>query len=199
MDPAPVLAALFYHCPGSPFQKGLDMLDRISSHPCICELRTGHPDSLRVGQHDRINFILGAYNDIHGSKGGTNGCAVSSGVVPLVRSEVQVEDNGRTGLLGKLRSVQSGAPARVFAQIRTSELENARVSDGSCQYIVDFQGGIGAVISVEDQWKLIRGFDAQENETGVPARFPRAELDIHSFFLQKMDDEVTDEIFAEGS
>jgi hypothetical protein len=32
----------------------------------------------------------------------------------------------------------------------------------------------------------------------VPARFSRAELDIHSFFLQKMDDEVTDEIFAEG-
>jgi hypothetical protein len=158
----------------------------------------GHPDSLRVGQHGGIDFILGAYNDIHGRKGGTNGCAVSSGVVPLVRPEVQVEDNGCPGLSGKLRPVQSGAPARVFAQIRTSELKDARVSDGSRQYIVDFQGGIGAVIPVKDQWKLVGGVDAQENEAGVPARFSRAELDIHSFFLQKMDNEVTDEIFTES-
>jgi hypothetical protein len=105
MNPATVLAALLHHYPGSPFQKGVDMPGRISDHPGICELGMGHPDSLRVGQHGGIDFILGAYNDIHGRKGGANGCAVSSGVVPLVWPEVQVEDNGCTGLFGKLRSV----------------------------------------------------------------------------------------------
>jgi hypothetical protein len=174
------------------------MLGRISDHPDIGQLGIGQPDRMRVGQHGGIDLVLGAYNDIHARKGGTNRCAVSSGVVPLVRPEVEVEDNGCASLFSKLRSIQRGAPARVFAQIRTGELKDDGVSDGSRQYVIDFQGGIGTVISVKDQWKFVRGLDAQENEAGTPAWFSRAELNIHPFFLQKMDDEITDEIFTDG-
>ena len=36
MNPATLLTTLLHHYPGSPFQKGVDMLGRISNHPRIC-------------------------------------------------------------------------------------------------------------------------------------------------------------------
>lgn len=64
--------------------------------------------------------------------------------------------------------------------------------------MIDVQSDIGTVISVKDQWELVRWLDAQDDEAGVPIRFSGAELDVHPFFLQKMDNEVADGILTES-
>ena len=95
---------------------------------------------LGIGQHGGIDLVLGAHDDIDVRKGGTNRRAVGAGIVPLVRPEVQVEDDGCAGLLGELRRIQGGAPARLFAQVRAGELKDAAPGDRCGQYVVDRRG-----------------------------------------------------------
>jgi hypothetical protein len=131
-------------------------------------------------------------------EGGTNRGTVSTWIVPLVRPEVQVEDDRCLRLFGKARSIQGGAPARFFAQVGAGELKHAALSDGRRQHIVDVQSDIRTIIPVKDKGKLIRRLNAQDDKAGVPTWLPGAEANVHSFFRQKMNNEVSDRIVTES-
>ena len=174
------------------------MLGRIPAHPGVAHLGVGQPDGVGIGQHGGVDLVLGAHDDIHAMERGTHRGAEGAGIVPLVRPEVQVEDDGCAGLSGELRRIKGGAPARLLAQVGAGELEHAALRDRRRQHIIDRQRDIGAVVPVEDQRELVGRLDAQDDGAGVPARFSGAEADIHPFFGQKMGDEIADRVLAES-
>ena len=174
------------------------MLRRISVHPGVAHLGVAQPDGLGIGQYGGVNLVLGSHNDVHARECGAHRRAEGSEIVPLVRPEVQIEDDGRAGLSGDFRRIQGGAPARLPAQIRAGKLEHATLRDRRGKHVIDRKGDIGAVVPVENQRKFVRRLDAQYSSASFSARFPGTETDIHPFLGQKMDDEVTNGVLSEG-
>jgi hypothetical protein len=174
------------------------MLSRISIHPGVAHLGVGQPDGPEISQYGGVDLVLGSHYDVRARECGAHRRAEGAEIVPLVRPEVQIEDDGRAGLSGDLRRIQGGAPARLQAEIRASKLEHATLRDWRGKHFIDRQGDIGAVVPVENQRKFVRWLDAQDPGACLSARFPRTETDIHPFLGQKVDDEVTNGVLSEG-
>ena len=173
------------------------MLRRIPAHPGVADLRVGQSDGAGVGQHGGVDLVFGAHHDVRAAQRGACGNAEGARIVPLVRTEIQIEHHGGAGFSGQLRRIQRGAAARLLAEIRAGELEHAALRDRRGENVIDRQRNIGAVVAVEHQRKFIRRFDAEHDRAGMPAGFARAGADVHSFPGQKMRDKIADRVLAE--
>ena len=144
----------------------------------------------RVLQDRGQHLLFRTDGDVHQGQGGPHHDAVSPRVVPLVGAEVQVHEDGRAGPLGLFRGEQGRAGAGFPAQIRAREFEGLAVGDGGPEHVVDGEVDVGRVVPVEDQGKLVRGFDAQYHRATSGMGFAGDESRLHAFLFQEVEDKI---------
>src|SRR5210317_154801 len=121
----------------------------------------GQTDLAGVDEHGCVDFIFGADDDVDIGQHRTNRHPERPWIMPLVRTEIDIEYYLCTCLLGKFGSKNGCRSTGILAQIGASKLKHLAFPNWGGQHIIDGQFDISTIVAVIDQRKLVRWFYPQ--------------------------------------
>src|SRR5581483_1964004 len=144
-----------------------------------------------------VQLVDGAERDVDEPQQRAHRDPVGARVVPLVRAEVEVEDDLRTAFPGALGREQRRAPGGLAAEVGAGDLQDADVLERQCEHVVDRQLGVRTVVAVEDERKPVGRLDPEQDRARAPARLSQHPARLDAVLLQEPEHEVADGVVAD--